>query len=189
MRKFFITFLVIALIIVFIFILVYSGLVDFSKANIKIKDKFSIKPGKISLDKLLISRESTWGYVTDVIDGDTLIVDIGGKEYKVRYIGIDAPEIDHENNTAELMGYKALEINKKLVLGKDVEFEKDVSGTDKYGRLLRYVWIEGVMINEKLVREGYAQILTIPPDIKYKNSFIEAERYARNNNIGLWADR
>lgn len=74
-------------------------------------------------------------------------------------------------------------------MGKYVELEKDISETDKYGRLLRYVWFEGKMINEELIRQGYAQVLTIPPDVKYADRFTKAEIYAKENNLGLWKNK
>jgi len=118
--------------------------------------------------------------VTRVIDGDT--IEIGGTT-KVRYIGMDTPE---STNSKECFGNEASEKNKEMVLSKQVVLEKDVSETDKYGRLLRYVWVEGVMVNEKLVADGYANAVSYPPDVKHQEKFKEAERFARENNLGLW---
>jgi len=73
--------------------------------------------------------------------------------------------------------------------GKSAHFEelmKDVSETDKYGRLLRYVWLGDQMVNETLVKEGFAQVSTFPPDVKYKEKFLEVQKFARENKIGLW---
>lgn len=85
-------------------------------------------------------------------------------------------------------GKEASEINKQLVEGKTVELEKDVSETDRYGRLLRYVWLDSVLINEYLVREGYAVSSSYPPDIKYQSIFLQAEELARNEKKGLWSN-
>jgi micrococcal nuclease len=93
----------------------------------------------------------------------------------------------HPSNPVQCYGNEASDKNKERVLGKDVILEKDVSETDRYGRLLRYVWIEGVMVNELLVREGYAQSSSYPPDIKYQSKFIEAQRLAREEAKGLWS--
>lgn len=120
--------------------------------------------------------------VSRVIDGDTIELSDGTK---VRYIGIDTPE---STNKFECYGKEAFEQNKKLVEKKTVRLEKDVSQTDMYGRLLRYVWVGDVMINEILVRDGYAQIATYPPDVKYLDRFLEAERQARLEKKGLWGD-
>jgi len=111
--------------------------------------------------------------VVRVIDGDTIEVSIGGKIYKVRYIGIDTPE------TGEWMGSKATAKNEELVGGKVVGLEKDVSETDKYGRLLRYVWVGNLMVNAELVRLGCAQVSTYPPDVKYVDLFLRLQREAR----------
>lgn len=123
--------------------------------------------------------------VLRVIDGDTIEVEINGQKYKVRYIGINTPEL----NPVECFGREATEKNRQLVEGHKVQLEKDVSETDKYGRLLRYVFLEnGTFINETLVRTGYAHAVTYPPDIKYQEVFREAEREAGENNRGLWSD-
>ena len=83
--------------------------------------------------------------------------------------------------------------NKKdVVLKKEVRLEKDVSETDRYGRLLRYVYVSAnggaIFVNEEMVRNGYAQVMTIPPDIKYASLFVEAQREAREAKRGLWGE-
>lgn len=122
--------------------------------------------------------------VVRVIDGDTIEIE-GGQN--VRYIGIDTPETVHPSKPVECYGKEASEKNKELVDGKEVELEKDVSETDKYERLLRYVWIGDLLVNEYLVREGYAQSSSYPPDIKYQDKFIEAQKKAREEKKGLWS--
>lgn len=121
--------------------------------------------------------------VTKIIDGDTIEI---GDGIKVRYIGIDTPEVGDGN---ECFAEESKAKNADLVLGKSVELEKDVSETDKYGRLLRYVYVGGEnkqMVNEVLVKEGFAQAATYPPDIKYKDRFLELQKLARDGNLGLW---
>jgi len=125
--------------------------------------------------------------VVRVIDGDTIEVSIAGKSYKVRYIGIDTPETVHPSKPVECFGKEATEKNRELVDGKTVRLEKDVSETDSYGRLLRYVWVGDIFVNDYLVREGYAYACTYPPDVKYTEQFVQAQREARENNRGLWA--
>jgi micrococcal nuclease len=121
--------------------------------------------------------------VVRVVDGDTVEIE-GGQ--KVRYIGMDTPETVDPRKAVQCFGKEASTENQSLVEGKEVELEKDVSETDKYGRLLRYVWLDGTMINEKLVLEGYARLDTVPPDVKYSQKFINAEGMAKANNLGLW---
>ncbi|HUS59825.1 MAG TPA: thermonuclease family protein [Nevskiaceae bacterium] len=123
--------------------------------------------------------------VTRVIDGDTIEIE-GGQE--VRYIGIDTPETVHPSNPVECYGKEASQKNKELVEGKEVKLEKDVSETDKYGRLLRYVWLGDMFVNEYLVKEGYAQSSSYPPDVRYQDRFLEAQRKAREEKKGLWGD-
>jgi len=118
---------------------------------------------------------------TRVIDGDTIeIEDETGKKYRVRYIGIDTPE------TSEDYGNIATEKNKELVEGKVIKLEKDISNTDKYGRILAYVYVGDIFINAYLVQEGYAQIFTYPPDVKHADYFLELQQEAKENNKGLW---
>lgn len=121
--------------------------------------------------------------VTKVIDGDTITIE-GGQV--IRYIGIDTPETVHPSKPVECFGTEASNKNKELVEGKRVKLEKDVSETDKYGRLLRYVWIGDLFVNDYLVREGYAYAYTYPPDVKYAEQFVQAQQEARENNRGLW---
>jgi len=121
--------------------------------------------------------------VSRVIDGDTIELNSGER---VRYIGINTPEITLGKN--ECFGAEASKENKKLVEGKYVLLERDVSETDKYDRLLRYVWLGDVMVNQYLVAHGYAQVATYPPDVKYQKNFLEAQKIARESKIGLWGD-
>jgi len=117
--------------------------------------------------------------VVEVIDGDTVIIDTGER---VRYIGIDTPE------KGELFCEECKKKNEELVLGKEVGLERDVSITDKYGRLLAYVWVGDLMVNSEMVKTGYAHAYTYPPDVKYSDLFVELEREARENEYGLWAE-
>lgn len=149
-----------------------------SASETKPSEKETVAPPK---------EEAKLYQVTRVVDGDTIWVkdETGGQEYKVRYIGINTPEI----NPDECFGQAATEKNRQLVEGKKVRLEEDVSETDQYGRLLRYVFLEdGAFVNETLVRLGYAHSVTYPPDVKYQKLFQEAETEARNNSRGLWSD-
>ena len=118
------------------------------------------------------------------IDGDTIELESGEK---VRYIGIDTPETKHPNIGVECFGKEAAEKNRQLVEGKQVRLEKDVSEVDRYGRLLRYVYVEDQMVNEVLVRGGYANASSYPPDIKHQERLQKAEQEARTQNLGLWS--
>jgi micrococcal nuclease len=126
--------------------------------------------------------------VTRVIDGDTIEVSLDGELYKVRYIGIDTPET---HNGLEWMGPEASRANARLVADRKVFLEKDVSETDRYGRLLRYVWLKDggdwLLVNAELLRMGFAQVSTYPPDVKYVDElYLAAERRARNQERGIW---
>ena len=119
--------------------------------------------------------------VTRVVDGDTIIIDTG---QRVRYIGIDTPEVYPQK---EALGMEAWQANRQLVEGKEVRLEQDVSETDKYGRLLCYVFVDGIFVNAELVRQGLAEAKAYPPDTKYQDLLEELEREAREARRGIWA--
>jgi micrococcal nuclease len=121
--------------------------------------------------------------VTKVVDGDTIHVTINGTDYKVRYIGINAPE---DTTKKEPMGPEATERDKELVAGKQVVLVKDVSETDKFGRLLRYVFVDNVFVNYELVREGYASATRYPPDTGCQQVLYDAQLLAQQEHRGLW---
>lgn len=124
--------------------------------------------------------------VVEVVDGDTIKVEMDGQIYTVRYIGIDTPELHHPRKPVEYFAQEAYEANKRLVEGKTVILEKDVSETDRYGRLLRYVYVDDIFVNAYLVEQGYARAVTFPPDVKYAELFRRLEREAREAGRGLW---
>ena len=121
--------------------------------------------------------------VTHVIDGDTIEVTINGQSYRVRYIGVDTPEVYPDE---EPYGKEASDKNRELVEGKIVTLEKDVSETDQYGRLLRYIYVDDLFVNAELVRLGYAKAVTYLPDVKYQGIFLELEEGAREDGRGMW---
>lgn len=120
-----------------------------------------------------------------VVDGDTVELENG---QQVRYIGIDTPETVDPRRPVGCFGRESSDKNKELVDGKTVRLVKDISEADKYGRLLRYVYVDDIFVNEYLVREGYAKASSYPPDVEYRELFREAESDARISKRGLWAD-
>jgi micrococcal nuclease len=127
--------------------------------------------------------------VVRVVDGDTIRVDLGGHTEKVRYIGMDTPEIHHPTRGEEPGGRAATAVNRRLVEGKTVRLELDVRQRDRYGRLLAYVYVGEMMVNAELVRLGYAQVMTVPPNVKHASLFVTLQREAREAGRGLWAGR
>jgi len=117
--------------------------------------------------------------VKRVVDGDTIELSDGRK---VRYIGVDTPELKGQKCFAK----EATEKNRELVEGKTIRMEKDVSETDRYKRLLRYIWSGDIFVNEYLAREGFAHQATFPPDVKYAALLRKSAEEARVNNKGLW---
>ncbi len=122
------------------------------------------------------------GVLVSITDGDTIVVEINGVNKKVRYIGIDAPE----PSDGEL-GISASNANTDLVLGKEVTLIRDVSDIDSFTRLLRYVVVEGIFVNEYLVRIGMASAISFPPDISCDNTFQEAQGEAESTQLGMWS--
>lgn len=136
-------------------------------------------------------------YVRRVVDGDTLELASGER---VRLIGIDTPEM-HQSDKLERdsqksgqdkrvirqLGKRSYEFTKKLVEGKRVSLEFDVEKYDRYKRLLAYVYLkDGTFVNARIVQEGYASLLTIPPNLKYADLFLKLYKEARENKRGLW---
>ena len=124
--------------------------------------------------------------VVRVVDGDTINVEINGKVEPVRYIGIDTPETVDPRKPVQCFGVESSKKNKELLEGKTVRLETDITDRDKYNRLLRYVWLDDILINQKLVEDGFAKSYSYPPDIKYQDKFVAAEKKAREDKLGLW---
>jgi endonuclease YncB( thermonuclease family) len=127
-----------------------------------------------------------WIRVTWVSDGDTIVVE-GGQ--RVRYIGINAPEIAHEDlgKKAETYGYEAKRYNMKLVKAKNVRLEFDIEKRDRYGRLLAYVFLpDCTFVNARLVASGHAYYLPITVNKKYGKLLLDAQREAMSARWGLW---
>ena len=132
--------------------------------------------------------DSTTVQVVRVIDGDTIqVCCVFADRVKVRYIGVDIPETHHPMRGVEHYGSEAAEANRKLVDGKTVSLEFDVEQRDRYGRLLAYVFLkDGTFVNAWLVENGYAAVMTIPPNVKDQELFLKLQREAREARRGLW---
>lgn len=126
------------------------------------------------------------GTVVRVVDGDTIYVQLAGRVEKIRYIGVNTPEIRHPIKGEEPGGREAADVNRRIVGGQRVRLELDVRTRDRYGRLLAYVWVGDMMVNAELVRLGYAQVMTLPPNVRYQNLFVKLQREARDAGRGLW---
>lgn len=122
--------------------------------------------------------------VTKVIDGDTIEIESGEK---IRFIGINTPETVDPRRKVECFGREASLKTKQLLEGKRVHLEKDINETDKFGRLLRYIHLGDLFVNEYLAREGFAYSSSYPPDIKYQTILDLAAEEAKENKRGLWA--
>ncbi len=125
-----------------------------------------------------------WHTVKWVNDGDTIVLTDGKR---VRYIGINTPEIDHHNHQAQPFGYEARAFNKKMVLNRKIRLEFDQEGHDRYGRLLAYIFLpDGTFLNENLLQMGYAYLLFKKPNLKYNQRLLKAQQDAMKAGRGLW---
>ncbi len=159
--------------------------------NTSNEGKVSIPFGKsYNYENILVKR---------VVDGDTIQLENGER---LRLIGIDTPEM-HESNklyrdsrksnqdieTIKKLGRMSYEFTKRLIEGRRVRLEFDVEKHDKYGRLLAYVYLkDGLFVNAEIVKQGFASLMTIPPNVKYADLFKALYQQARENNRGLWAE-
>lgn len=135
---------------------------------------------------------SVTGTVVHVTDGDTIVVELGGTTERVRYIGLDAPEIAHpeDGTAAECWGDEAQAANAARVDDREVALERDVSDRDRFGRLLRHVWVRGdagwYLVGKALIEAGDVEARSYRPDTTRDDAFDGAERRARAAGIGLW---
>jgi micrococcal nuclease len=123
--------------------------------------------------------------VTYVYDGDTFLLKTGER---VRIIGVDAPEWNKEPDKRECYTNESKAELTRLIEGKYVRLEKDVSDIDRYGRLLRHVWLEKQHVGETLVRNGFAKAVVYKPDVRYQSVLQNAQVYAKEHVVGLWAN-
>ncbi len=136
-------------------------------------------------------QKSRQGDVIRIVDGDTLIARIDGAEEKIRLIGLNTPETVDPRKTVECFGKEASDEAKRILTGKSVRIEIDPSQDlyDKYGRLLSYIFLEdGTNFNLLMIKNGYGYEYTYHLPYKYQKEFKQAEKYARENKKGLWAD-
>lgn len=177
------------------------AVISFLLFNFGCSDISSGKAPKAGQGKICILFGKAQNYenilIKRAVDGDTLVLENG---QRVRLIGIDTPEI-HESNklyrdsrktgqdirVIQGLGRRSLQFTKDLVEGKRVRLEFDVEKHDKYGRLLGYIYLkDGTFVNAEIIKQGFASIMTIPPNVKYADLFLRLYQEARENKRGLW---
>ena len=146
-----------------------------------------------SLEPVALPPDTQRAMVVHVSDGDTVVVELNGSTERVRYIGLDAPEIAHpgEGTDAECGGDHARDANLELVAGREVALERDVSDRDRFGRLLRHVWVadgsDWLLVGQHLIESGAVEARTYRPDTSRDGEFDAAERHARESGLGIWS--
>ena len=126
----------------------------------------------------------SWHTVKWVNDGDTIVLTNGKR---IRYIGINSPEIDHGKHKAQPFGYAAKTFNKQMVLNRKIRLDFDLEGKDRYGRLLAYIFLpDGIFLNERMLQKGYAFFLYRKPNLKYNQRLLKAQQEAMKARKGLW---
>ncbi|MBQ7196945.1 MAG: thermonuclease family protein [Synergistaceae bacterium] len=137
------------------------------------------------------------GLVARVIDGDTAVIRVNGTDKRVRFLGVDTPETVHPTKGVQPYGKEASNFTKESLTGRNVWLEYDKSPTDRYNRYLAYVWlskpskinkttIRNNMFNAKLLAGGYAKVLIIKPNDRYKDLFNEIQNEAKESKLGMW---
>jgi micrococcal nuclease len=178
-----------SVIVILLLILVAINVCITNVTKVRVARSVSQTPQITQISLITPTPEVVLAKVIRVVDGDTIdVIEVGQKDEgperirRIRYIGINTPEIE----SSECFAAEASEVNKNLVLGKTVRLEKDVSEVDKYDRILRYVYVDDILVDDYLVINGFAKVMTVPPDVKYKNEFLKSENYAKENKLGLW---
>ena len=124
--------------------------------------------------------------VTRIVDGDTIHVDLDGRDTTIRIIGIDTPEKDGPYTDEGCFGQEATRYTEQALAGRDVQLEFDVDRTDRYDRTLAYVWVGNELFDERILEDGYAVLLTVPPNVRYVDRLTQAQRAGREAGAGLW---
>lgn len=163
-----------------VIVILAAFLIRFNQAGLK----FGVKQNKIIQPSKEIAR------VLKVIDGDTIEVNLNSKTERIRLIGIDSPEVLDERRPVQCFGREASSKAREILSGKTINLESDPTQgeRDEYGRLLRYVFLDSLSLNKFMIREGYAYEYTFKGNFyKYQSEFVQAEKEARKNKIGLWS--
>ncbi len=138
-----------------------------------------LAPGALDANATMVS----------VVDGDTIVASINGRDERIRLIGIDTPETKKPDTPVQCFGLEASSFTTRLLpKGVALHLERDVEARDRYGRLLAYVYLaaDGTFVNLQIVRQGYARLLTFPPNVAHVGEFVAAARAAERDDIGLW---
>lgn len=169
--------------------LVFSISLLFTQCQSHNAAKKTVIPFEENFEQQMFTDETIFK-VDDLVDGDTFwVLNKDKKRVKIRLIGIDAPEVKNVfNKKKHPFGIHSKQFLESILTNNNyIKLTFDVDSLDRYGRTLAYAYLnDGTFLNEILVKNGYATIMTVSPNVKYENLFFEAQRYARENNLGIW---
>ena len=134
-----------------------------------------------------VEKALTIGRVVSVVGGATIDVEVDGQVLRVQYLGIEVPDAEPPGTNGQPLRERALEFNRFLVDGRTVELEKGAVEANALGHLLRYVYVDGEMVNMALLTNGYAAVASFPPDFRHRTSFAMAEESAKREQRGYWS--
>ncbi|SRR3989344_62629 len=180
--------LITGIIVVFLVLAIQDVFFGRNAMDFEVASKHNTTETSLTSENLL---KSDFNRVAHVVDGDTIVVLVNGVSEKVRLIGVDTPETVDPRKPVQCFGKEASDFMKALLSNTEVHLEADASqgDRDKYGRLLRYVFLaDGTLVNEKIIAEGYGYEYTYRIPYQYKTEFKNAERLARESQKGLWAN-
>jgi micrococcal nuclease len=164
-----------------------SGTAIFARPMVQLSCLIGVVFGTLlAVTAAAAASPSLIGQVERVVDGGTITVRIGDRTETVRYIGLDASELDRPAKRKQSAGLEAAEANRQFVEGLSVRLELDVQERDRDGRLLAYVYVGDLMVNAELVAQGLATATTVPPNVKHQELLLKLQREARLLRLGLW---
>ena len=131
-------------------------------------------------------EEVSRGQVVNVLDGVTLDVEADGQVFRVRYLGVVVPNLHSIDTNERVLGQQALDFNRFTVEGKIVDLEKGEIEADPLGVPLRYIFVDGEMVNKAILVNGYGTLSSFPPEFEYRTDFAVAQESARQAQRGLW---
>lgn len=173
---------------ILLLVMMVGLLIGCEQVNQQVKELDSLLSSKeTAASKIQKPKKVAQVKVLEVIDGDTIVVNLNGKKEKVRFVLVDTPETKHPTKPVQPFGPEASAFTKKQLSGQTIDLEFDVQERDKYGRVLAYIWKGNELFNVTLLEKGFARVAVFPPNTRYMDQFKEVEKIAKEKKQGLWS--